>query len=99
MKPKEIAQRVGISARTVQSWLAAGTFPEAKKRRKKQSSFEPFARYVRARWEAGERNGLTLWEEIQEQGYTGSSRPVYRYLKTLKQAEVKAEANPQRIQK
>ena len=99
MKPKEIAQRVGISARTVQSWLAAGTFPEAKKRRKKQSSFEPFARYVLARWEAGERNGLTLWEEIQEQGYTGSSRPVYRYLKTLKQAEVKAEANPQRIQK
>lgn len=99
MKPKEIAQRVGLSARTVQSWLGAGTFPEARKRRKKQSSFEPFARYVLSRWQAGERNGLTLWEEIQEQGYMGSSRTVYRYLKTLKQAEVKAEANPQRIHK
>jgi transposase len=99
MKSKEIAQRVGISERTIRSWLAAGTFPEAKKRRKKQSSFEPFARSVLARWEAGERNGQTLWEEIKAQGYTGSSRTVYRYLKTLKQGEVKAEANPQRIQK
>lgn len=48
---------------------------------------------------SGERNGLSLWEEIKAQGCTGSSRTVYRYLKTLKQVEVKAEANPQRIQK
>ena len=33
------------------------------------------------------------------QGYSGSQRIVYRYLETLKQAEVKASANPQRIQK
>jgi transposase len=48
---------------------------------------------------AGERNGLALWREIKEQGYTGSGRTVYRYLETLKQAEVKASANPQRILK
>jgi transposase len=99
MKPKEIAQQLGMGERTVREWLKQGTFPEARKRRKKQSSFEPFARYVLSRWEAGERNGLTLWREIKEQGSTGSERTVYRSLETLKQAEVKASVDPQRILK
>jgi len=99
MKPKEIAQRMGIAQRTIRRWLASGTFPEARKRRKRQSSFEVFAPYVLSRWKAGERNGLALWREIKEQGYTGTGRTVYRYLETLKQAEVKASANPQRLQK
>ena len=41
---KEIAVQLGLSQRTVQKWLAAGTFPAAKKRRKKPSSFDEFAR-------------------------------------------------------
>jgi transposase len=44
MKPQAIAQQLGLSGRTVQRWLAAGAFPEAKKRRKRQSSFDAFAR-------------------------------------------------------
>ena len=38
-------------------------------------------------------------EEIKNQGYTGTDRSVYRYLKTLKQAEVRASLNPERLQK
>lgn len=87
MKPKEIACQLGLSDRTVQRWLAAGTFPEAKRRRKRQSSFDVFAPYVLKRWQDGERTGIHLFREIREQGYTGSERSVYRYLKTLK-AEV-----------
>jgi transposase len=34
MTAKEIAARLDLSDRTVQKWLAAGTFPEARKRRK-----------------------------------------------------------------
>lgn len=49
-----------------------GTFPEVKKRRKKQSSFDTFAPYVLSRWQKGVKNGLVLWREIKEQGYTGS---------------------------
>jgi hypothetical protein len=37
-------------------------------------------RYLRERWEAGERNGTVLWEELKAKGYTGSSRSVYRRL-------------------
>ncbi len=37
--------------------------------------------------------------EIKEQGYTGSDRSLYRYLQTLKQAEVRIAVSPERIQK
>jgi transposase len=51
---KEIARQLTMSERTVQTWLAAGTFPEAKKGRKKPSSFDTFAR-LRAQTVAGGR--------------------------------------------
>ena len=94
---KEIACQLGMSQRTVQTWLAAGTFPEAKKRRKKRSDFDTFAPYVLKRWQEGERNGLTLWREIHTQGYTGSERTVYRHIETLKQASIQASLNPDRL--
>jgi transposase len=76
MKPQDIAQQLGLSDRTVHRWLAAKAFPEAKKRRKRQSSFDAFAPYVLKRWQDGERNGLALWREIKAQGYTGTERSV-----------------------
>jgi predicted transcriptional regulator len=76
MKTKEIGKLLGMSERTVRDWLKGGTFPETKKRRKRQSSFDPFAPYVLSRWHNGERNGLALWREIKEQGYSGSDRTV-----------------------
>src|SRR5438445_961635 len=94
---KEIARQLTMSERTVQTWLAAPTFPEAKKRRKKPSSFDPFAPYVLKRWQEGERNGLVLWREIQKHGYTGSERTVYRHIETLKQASVRASVNLNRL--
>ncbi len=97
LSAKEIAGQLGMSQRTVQTWLAAETFPEAKKRRKKRSDFDLFAPYVLKRWQEGERNGLTLWREIHKQGYIGSERTVYRHIETLKQASVQAAFNPHRL--
>lgn len=94
---REIACQLGMSQRTVQKWLAAGTFPEAKKRRKKASSFDEFAPYVLKRWQEGERNGLALWREIVAQGYTGSPQTVYRHLEPLKQASIQAPLHPDRL--
>src|SRR5437016_8400080 len=94
---KEIARQLTMSEPTVQTWLTGGTFPEAKKRRKKASSFDPFAPSVLKRWQQGERNGLVLWREIQKQGYTGSERTVYRHLETLKQASVQTSLTPDRL--
>lgn len=97
--PQEIARILGVTRRTIQRWLKADTFPDAKRRRRRPGSFEIYASYVLSRWEAGERNGLAIYREIKEQGYDGSERTVYRYLETLKQAEVKASVDVHRLQK
>ena len=49
----EIAQRVGMSVRTIGRWLKEESFPEAQRRRKRRSSFDPYAPYVSKRWEEG----------------------------------------------
>src|SRR5579864_3032098 len=41
MKPKEIARRMRMGERTVHRWLASDAFPEARKRRKRESPFDP----------------------------------------------------------
>jgi transposase len=86
---KEIACQLRVSERTVRHWFERGVAPDTRPRRKRQSDFDPYAPYVLKRWQDGERNGTRLWEEIAEQGYPGSQRMVYRFLKTLKKTEVK----------
>lgn len=97
--PQEIAKILGVTGRTIQRWLKADTFPDAKRRRRRPGSFEIYASYVLSRWQAGERNGLAIYRDIKEQGYDGSERTVYRYLEPLKQAEVKASIDVHRLQK
>ena len=53
----DIGSRVGISGRTVQRWLAHGSFPEARRRRRRPSLIDPYERYVLQWWQAGNRNG------------------------------------------
>ena len=74
-------------ARTLQRWLKEDTFPQAQRRRKRRSSFDPYANYVLTRWEEGCHNGLRLWQEIQEQGYTGTQKMVYRFLVPLRRKQ------------
>jgi transposase len=81
---KDIARRLGMNDRTVRHWLKLGIPAEARRRRKRSSRFDPYAAYVLKRWQEGQRNGLRLCEEIQAQGYRGSSRTIYRFLATLK---------------
>jgi transposase len=75
-----IAKRLGVEQRTIQRWLALQHGPYAGPRKPRRSPLDWSTRYLRERWEAGERNGTVLWEELKEKGYTGSSRSVYRRL-------------------
>jgi transposase len=94
---KEMACRLCLSERTVRHWFARGVAPDTRPRRKRESDFDPYAAYVLKRWQEGERNGTRLWEEIAAQGYPGSQRMVYRFLKTLKKTEVKPTAEMHRV--
>jgi predicted DNA-binding transcriptional regulator AlpA len=49
----EMTRRVGLSRRTIERWIKEGAFPEAKRRRKRRSIFDPYAEYVLSRWEQG----------------------------------------------
>jgi transposase len=79
----EIARRIGLTARTLENWQKKG-FPGAGRRRKRPSMFDPYARYVLSRWEQGCTNGLQIYREIKEQGYTGTEKMVYRFLVPLR---------------
>ncbi len=80
----DIGSRIGVSGRTVQRWLAHGSFPEARRRRRRPSLIDPYERYILQWWQEGNRNGLQLYRELTAQGYRGSSKAMYRYLERLR---------------
>jgi transposase len=80
-----IAKRLGVGQRTIQHWLAQAHGPYAGPRKPRRSPLDWSTRYLRQRWEAGEHNGLVLWEELKAQGYTGSRSSVYRRLAKFRQ--------------
>ena len=75
-----IATQLGVGQRTIQRWLAQAHGAYAGPRKPRRSPFDWSTPYLRERWEAGEHNGLLLWQELKAQGYTGSSQSVYRRL-------------------
>jgi transposase len=75
-----IAKRLGVGQRTIRRWLAQEHGAYAGPRKPRRSPLDWSTRYLRQRWEEGEHNGTLLWEELKAQGYTGSSRSVYRRL-------------------
>jgi transposase len=79
----DIGSRIGISGRTVQRWLRNGSFPEAKRRRRRPSLIDPYERYVLQWWQQGNREGLQLYRALTAQGYRGSSKAMYNYLARL----------------
>jgi transposase len=81
-----IASRVGLGERTVYRWLARGTFPEARQRRRRPSLIDPYERHVLEWWHGGDRNGRQLYRELTAQGYQGSLKAIYNYLATLRTA-------------
>lgn len=62
---------MAISARTVQRFLQAGTFPERAPRRRGPTLLTPFEPFLRERWNAGCHNATHLWRELQQRGFTG----------------------------
>jgi transposase len=79
LSARQIARRLGISATTVNKDLAAGAFPERKSAAPKTSPVEPYAAYLRQRWEEGCHNAKQLWRELREQGFTGGFVSVWRF--------------------
>ena len=72
------ARRLRLTRTTVRRYLAAATPPERNYARQ-ASVLDPHLAYLRQRWEEGSHNGLQLWRELRERGFTGTSRAVSRW--------------------
>lgn len=84
MKINEIARRVGLGRRTVQSWLAHDRYPETRYHtRRRCGRFDAYEAYIRQRWDGGERNIQHLWREVQAQGYPHSARALRNHMEPL----------------
>jgi transposase len=76
---QEIAERLNITRATVSRYLKATGFPERAPYPRLESKLDPYHTYLSERWAAGETNGQHLWQELQEQGFTGSLMSVMRW--------------------
>jgi transposase len=76
---QEIAERLNITRATVSRYLKATGFPERAPYPRLESKLDPYHTYLSERWAAGETNGRHLWQELQEQGFTGSLMRVMRW--------------------
>lgn len=65
VKVKEIASRVGIGRRTVQSWLAHAQYSETNYHHPHQSRFDAYEAYVKQRWDDGCHNIQQIWREMK----------------------------------
>jgi transposase len=73
-----IAAEVGLSRMTVRKYVRAEGFPEWPSRRTRLSAGTVHGEYLHRRWAEGVQDALTLWRELQQQGYRGSLRSVQR---------------------
>lgn len=86
-----IAQQLGIGKNTVFRYLRAKTLPARKRRTDRgRSLLTPYTPDLIERWNAGCRDALRLFREIQPRGYPGSYATVARYAQRLRQAQGEA---------
>jgi transposase len=83
-----IAAQLGIGKSTVFRYLRTATLPERARRADRgRSLLNPYKPYILEWWNAGCRDALRLYGELQQRGYPGSYPTVARYVQRLRQAQ------------
>ncbi len=86
-----MAQQLGIGQNTVFRYLRMTTLPERKRRADRgRSILTPYKAYLLDRWNAGHRDAVRLFRELQQHGYAGSYPTVARYAQRLRQTQGQA---------
>ncbi|MEM9926907.1 MAG: transposase, partial [Cyanobacteria bacterium P01_D01_bin.50] len=85
---KAIAKKLGIGCTTVFRCLRNPTFIERRGRSDKgRSLVTPYQDYIIKRWNEGCRETKILFEEIKQQGFSGSYTTVSRYTTRLRECQ------------
>jgi transposase len=83
-----IAQQLGIGRNTVYRYRRLETLPARQRRTDRgRSILTPYTPYLLERWNAGCRDAVRLFQELQPWGYAGSYVTVARYAQRLRQAQ------------
>ena len=80
-----IAKVLGLARGTVRRYIADAEVPDWQPRQTRPNQLDIYEKYLRKRWKEGCREVTLLWQELQQQGYTGPRKPVARYLKRFKE--------------
>jgi transposase len=76
-----ISRAMALSRDLVRRYAYAESFPERSARVPGPSVLDPYSDYLEARVAGGCENAMTLWRDLKELGYTGSAKPVRRWLR------------------
>lgn len=77
----DISRILHLHRHTVRKYLRMPTFV-AHYCCPRPSAVEPYRAYLEARWRQGEVMIKTLWRELQGQGFTGSYKSVWTFVRT-----------------
>ena len=77
---KEVARQMGISVRTVRTYLRAAAFPERQSYPSVSGPLDPYKPFLIKRWEEGCHNALELFREIKAQGFSGGATSVRNFV-------------------
>jgi hypothetical protein len=69
----DITRCVGTSRQTVYLYRKLEEAPERKQPIRRKTILDPYVPSLLQRWHEGCHNGIKLWREIREQGFTASS--------------------------
>lgn len=99
---RQIARQLCMNRKTVKKYVYADTFPDYPQRAQRQTILGPYHDHLQQRWDAGCRNGMQLWREIHQQGYSGSRSLVSRWaaqMRRLSKLPVSANSVPPKMLK
>jgi transposase len=90
---RAIGRMIDLDRRTVQRFVQSGSFPEISVRARRSSVVDPWATFIRQRWEEGCHNATQIFREMKGQGYSGERSQVMRYVGELKKQRREGAGN------
>lgn len=78
---RSIAHALEISRGTVIRYIAKDQVPNWNSDTYRLTQIDPYENYLCNRWQSGCRDVTTLWNELQQLGYTGRRQNVFRFVK------------------
>ena len=76
----DIAHRIGCSERTVRRYLALPAPPTGKPKHRRPSKLDPFKPFIDQQLANEVWNAEVIFQQLREQGYSGSSTLVREYI-------------------